>query len=125
MPQDVLESIVSNLLENAKQAGCQHIHLQLEKKTRCILLHVEDDGCGIDELNLKNIFTPFFTTKRQEGGTGLGLSINQSLLRKYGGAIVYSDLKKGMYATRFTLTFPYEEISDAEKEVSLKDRLDN
>ncbi|WP_070971492.1 sensor histidine kinase [Vibrio sonorensis] len=49
------------------------------------LIHIEDQGCGIKEEQLKRIFSPFFTTKRN--GTGLGLSVSQSILSQTGGEL--------------------------------------
>ncbi|MFA7405377.1 MAG: ATP-binding protein, partial [Pelobacteraceae bacterium] len=50
----------------------------------------EDEGCGIPEDNLKNIFDPYFTTKA--GGNGLGLASVQSIIRKHRGHIYVSSI---------------------------------
>ncbi len=58
------------------------------------IVHVKDEGCGIKEEQLKRIFSPFYTTKRD--GTGLGLSVSQSILSQTGGEIrVESKVGKG------------------------------
>ncbi|MFV8462727.1 cache domain-containing protein [Vibrio campbellii] len=63
------------------------------------IVHVEDEGCGIKEEQLKRIFSPFYTTKRD--GTGLGLSVSQSILSQIGGEIrVESEVGKG---SRFSI----------------------
>ncbi|MGY3569779.1 sensor histidine kinase [Vibrio paucivorans] len=49
------------------------------------VIHVQDEGCGIKPEQLKRIFDPFYTTKRD--GTGLGLSVSQSILSQTGGEI--------------------------------------
>ncbi len=49
------------------------------------IIHVKDQGCGIKPENLKRIFSPFYTTKRE--GTGLGLSVSQSILSQTGGEL--------------------------------------
>ncbi|MDE1242438.1 sensor histidine kinase [Vibrio aestuarianus] len=49
------------------------------------IIHIRDQGCGIKPENIKRIFDPFYTTKRN--GTGLGLSVSQSLLSQTGGYI--------------------------------------
>jgi signal transduction histidine kinase len=69
-------------------------------------LSVYDTGEGIKKLDLKNIFKPFFTTKRPGEGTGLGLTICQQLAHKYGG-VLDIDSKEGSW-TRVTLRIPYQ-----------------
>ncbi|KGY11209.1 histidine kinase [Vibrio tubiashii] len=54
-------------------------------KTLGAVIHVQDEGCGIKPENLKRIFSPFYTTKRE--GTGLGLSVSQSILSQSGGEL--------------------------------------
>jgi two-component system NtrC family sensor kinase len=49
------------------------------------IIRVKDEGCGIKPENLKRIFSPFYTTKRD--GTGLGLSVSQSILSQTGGEL--------------------------------------
>jgi signal transduction histidine kinase len=65
-------------------------------------LSVADSGPGIPPETLKNLFSPYFTTK--EGGTGLGLAIVSQLAAHYGGAIeVASEMGKG---TTFSVYLP-------------------
>ncbi len=59
-----------------------------------IQLKFEDIGEGIPPKDLKNIFTPFFTSK--EGGVGLGLAISNRIIEAHGGSIkVISQIGKG------------------------------
>jgi signal transduction histidine kinase len=67
-------------------------------------VRIEDDGEGIPENVLPQIFRPFFTTKAEGRGTGLGLSIVQEILTSHRATIrVESALGKG---TKFTIDFP-------------------
>jgi signal transduction histidine kinase len=50
-----------------------------------LVLTVTDTGRGIPPEHLRNLFTPFFTTK--EGGTGLGLMIVRGLIAQHQGEI--------------------------------------
>ncbi len=65
-------------------------------------ISVRDQGPGISQKVLQNLFVPFFTTKEQ--GTGLGLAISQSIVQKAGGTIqVQTQPGAG---TTFTITLP-------------------
>jgi PAS domain S-box-containing protein len=67
-----------------------------------VRLQVSDQGCGIPQENLKNIFDPYFTTK--SGGTGLGLASVHSIISKHGGYIsVRSSQGRG---TTFEILLP-------------------
>jgi two-component system nitrogen regulation sensor histidine kinase GlnL len=96
--EDALRQVVLNLLKNAAEAartgGKITVRSQVvtdvlikagTKKRKLISLQVEDDGCGMDEERMKNIFTPYYTTKT--GGTGLGLAIANRLIELHGGSI--------------------------------------
>lgn len=66
------------------------------------LINVTDTGQGIKKEHLKNLFTPFFTTKR--GGTGLGLAIVNRIIDNHNGWIdVRSEIGKG---TTFRIHLP-------------------
>lgn len=104
-----LEQVVVNMLINASQAiengeGYIQVETKFDKENNEIIVHIEDNGKGIDEKAIKNIFDPFFTTKRNKGGTGLGLSITYGIIKEHRGCIeVDSRLGQG---TKFTIHFP-------------------
>ncbi|WP_319549045.1 ATP-binding protein [Desulfogranum marinum] len=59
-------------------------------------LTVSDNGNGIDQANMQQIFDPYFTTKRKNGGTGLGLALTNQIVQDHGGhIIVTSEVSKG------------------------------
>jgi signal transduction histidine kinase len=69
-----------------------------------VRVRIQDDGEGIPEDVLPQIFRPFFTTKAEGRGTGLGLSIVQEILASHRAAIrVESVVGRG---TMFTIDFP-------------------
>lgn len=47
---------------------------------KSILIHYHDNGNGMTEEVLKQMFTPFFTTNREEGGTGIGMNIIKTII---------------------------------------------
>lgn len=85
-----VEQVLINLLRNAVDAlsgrAAARIELRaLEDDSGRIAIQVEDNGAGIEEAQLEDIFVPFFTTKRE--GMGVGLSISRRLMRMNHGSI--------------------------------------
>lgn len=68
-----------------------------------IKVSVKDNGPGIAEEHLQQIFDPFFSTKDKDKGTGMGLSIIHGLVHKNKGHIVVDTSPEG---TQFSLFFP-------------------
>ena len=90
--KEQIRQIIQNLILNAVQAMDETGNLLLEIKAvnledtkDYICIKVTDDGCGIEENDLKKVFEPFFTNK--EKGTGLGLAIVSRIVDGYGGRI--------------------------------------
>jgi len=68
------------------------------------VVNVSDNGPGIVEENLNEIFEPFYSTKPTTG-TGLGLGVVKRLIRLYDGRI---DVKsKPGTGTKFSVTLPF------------------
>ena len=66
-------------------------------------IRISDTGTGIPPENLKNIFMPFFSTKKY--GTGLGLTICYNIIKSHKGSIeIESKLNKG---TTFIIELPF------------------
>jgi two-component system NtrC family sensor kinase len=101
-----INQVLTNLVMNAGQAVELNgiVAIRSEVVGSDIKIHIIDNGCGMDEVTLKNIFNPFFTTKAEGEGTGLGLSISFDIMQEHGGSIdVRSREGKG---TTFTLILP-------------------
>lgn len=108
--EETIKIVVFNLLNNAADAfgetNKKECKLELRAKfdSNMLILEVEDNGPGMAEDVLENVFNPFFTTK--DKGTGLGLYIVSSELEKIGGDIsVTSKLGQGSI---FTVRIPAE-----------------
>jgi two-component system nitrogen regulation sensor histidine kinase GlnL len=70
--------------------------------SRMVAIEVTDDGTGIPQEDLENIWTPFYSTK--SGGTGLGLTICHKIVSEHRGMIkAESDPGHG---TKFTVLLP-------------------
>ena len=85
-----LQQVVLNLVMNAIEA-MQSVQSRVLKvksnQSNAEMVHVsiEDTGTGIDPSNLKQVFSPLFTTK--ERGMGMGLSICHSIIESHNGRI--------------------------------------
>jgi PAS domain S-box-containing protein len=105
-----LNQVFLNLLVNAMQAiDSAHrtdgrIQLNAGVKGAEVVVEVADNGCGIPEEVLPQIFNPFFTTKAVGDGTGLGLSITHSMVQDHGGRLEV-DSTPGQ-GTRFRVILP-------------------
>ncbi|MEL7145200.1 MAG: ATP-binding protein [Bacteroidota bacterium] len=100
---ELIEQVMINLLKNGLEAlhenGSVHVSLSVKDNYQ---INIADDGSGISDEVLENIFTPFFTTK--EEGSGIGLSLSRQIIRKHGGDMaVKSKLGEG---TEFTIYLP-------------------
>lgn len=84
--QDTLIGALTNLIENAVQAGGAQVRLKVHLFQRAQLLHVaiSDDGPGIAPDILARLGEPFVTTKTT--GTGLGLPVVKAVMAAHRGA---------------------------------------
>ena len=119
----MVNQIIVNLCNNAVQAmkekgGCITVRGSLitDGDSMKYAVTVSDNGPGMSPEIQKQIFTPFFTTKKQGEGTGLGLSVVQDLIHEVSGeSNVVSVEGKG---TRFDILFPVFQIQEEEKRTS-------
>ncbi len=94
-----LANIIINAIESMTLDAGQ-LTLGVHSKNGKCLIQIEDNGCGINKVNLKNIFNPYYSNKA--GGLG-GLVSTYEILRKNHIKVnVESSLGKG---TRFDLLF--------------------
>jgi len=102
-----LKQVVVNLVVNAMQSipggGILRVATRFDHSTA--IIEVEDNGVGMTEDVMDQIFNPFFTTKDVGEGTGLGLSVVHGIVSAHGGTIdVGSEVGKG---SRFTVQLPH------------------
>jgi nitrogen-specific signal transduction histidine kinase/CheY-like chemotaxis protein len=101
--------VVLNLLTNAAEAipegqRDQTITLALEAREGWAVLSVSDTGRGMSREVQSQLFTPFFTTRPQDGGTGLGLSICFGIVEALGGRLEVSSAEG--VGSRFEVWLP-------------------
>lgn len=101
-----LTQVFVNLLANAAQAieDRGEVRVRTDSVDGMTIIEVIDDGCGIPEGNLPNLFQPFFTTKPPGVGTGLGLWMVRKLVEEFGGVI--EACSEGGTGATFTVRLP-------------------
>ncbi len=108
VPLIFVVQIIFNLIVNASQAmknmtTSKELILKISAQEKVVHIDVIDNGPGIPEDKLSQLFKPFFTTKTQ--GTGLGLVLSRNLALKMGGNLEYlvNNIGKGAH---FRLMLP-------------------
>ena len=99
-----MKQVLLNLVTNAIEASPEGevVVLRCYNSRRSIVFEVIDCGCGIPPDKRRDVFYPFFTTKKE--GTGLGLVTAKKIVEAHGGYLDVSDNpKKG---TIFRVSLP-------------------
>ena len=99
-----IENVVSNAISIRGDAGGGVVEITLEAGTDTVLVHVDDDGKGVPEVDHERIFASGVTNRR--GGTGLGLPLARKVAEAHGGSLRVSTSRLG--GARFTLALPME-----------------
>ena len=102
--ENQLKQVFFNLIKNAAEAmrdGGELI-IRIREDQEKVFIQFCDNGKGISQENMSQIFKPYFTTK--SSGSGLGMMIVQRILKEHGATIgIDSQLETG---TQVTLSFP-------------------
>jgi two-component system sensor histidine kinase TctE len=103
-----LGEVVNNLLDNALRYGGPHVMLRVAPRGEGgAEVIVEDDGPGVPEEHLAQLFEPFWRGERadlrNDGGTGLGLTIAREVVQRLGGRIEAAT-RPEVQGLRFTIT---------------------
>jgi signal transduction histidine kinase/CHASE1-domain containing sensor protein/CheY-like chemotaxis protein len=118
----VFQNLIINADQSMHEGGTVEIHAENAivhtntelplQEGKYVKITIHDQGRGISEEHLQNIFDPYFTTK--EKGRGLGLTISFSIIKSHNGHIsAESELGSG---TTFTIYLPASEKKTAPKE---------
>ncbi|PZU09902.1 MAG: histidine kinase [Sphingomonas sp.] len=81
-----IAQILTNMLDNAHEAGAGHIQMIVEIRDGILVLTVQDDGNGFPPDMLETIGQPYRSSKDRRGA-GLGLFLAVNVLRKLGGRL--------------------------------------
>ncbi|MFZ4256107.1 tetrathionate respiration histidine kinase TtrS [Raoultella terrigena] len=109
LPPVLLEQVLANLILNAAQAGATAVWLEATGEAGGLRITLQDNGGGIDDALMQQVFQPFVTSRRE--GMGLGLVICQRLVRYCQGeiAIVNRVAPDGLAGAAVILDFTHRE----------------
>ena len=115
---ELLKQVFMNIILNAIQAMTEGgiIKICTADKDGNLAVEVTDEGMGVDEENIENIFDPFFSTK--EKGTGLGLSIAHKIMQSHNGYI--RARRNNGNGSTFCLYFPVNETGREGKSLTYR-----
>ncbi len=90
--EDGMKQVFINLLKNACEALVEDgvITVTLTRKDNNVLITIRDNGPGMDQHKMDNLYQPFFTTKQE--GTGLGMMISKKIIVDQGGTMAVSSM---------------------------------
>lgn len=95
-----------NLIRNALQATANNpqpeIKVEAGKGAACSFIQVTDNGEGIPQDRLDDIFIPFYSTKKE--GSGIGLPLSRRIMQLHGGELIVNS--EPGEKTVFSMTFP-------------------
>ena len=111
---DMICKAVTNLLDNAAYAVVKKIQKDPQFVPEISLavsiaegkysLKVRDNGTGIEEKNLGQIYDPFFTTKTTGEAAGVGLYLTREIIQNHGGDVSVASVQDEY--TEFIITLP-------------------
>lgn len=101
----IFDNLISNALKYQKpEEPNQKVYIDVKANKEMAFIQIEDNGIGILEKDLKNIFTMFFRSSSTATGLGIGLFIVREAIAKLNGQItVQSERDEG---TKFILEIP-------------------
>jgi signal transduction histidine kinase len=98
----IITPLFINALEAMPFGG--EVVISVHKVENTVELKIKDDGCGINNDVVKNIYEPLYTTKARGLNLGLGLSIVKEIVELHNGTINVNS-KRGV-GTEFTIRIP-------------------
>ena len=102
-----LSSVISNVIQNALNACDEEPAIEIWAgaiNQHMMLIRISDNGPGIPENCIDQVFDPFFTTRAN--GTGLGLAVLASVVQQHGGTVHAANRESR--GAQFTILLPVE-----------------
>ncbi|HBH35056.1 MAG TPA: PAS domain-containing sensor histidine kinase, partial [Gammaproteobacteria bacterium] len=112
--RQVFSNLISNALQATRESDNPRVNIEamveLGLEGTAVRIDICDNGCGISDADLDNIFEPFYTTRAK--GTGLGLAIVKRILDQHKATISVSDnVPKGSCITVILPVSPASKIT--------------
>jgi two-component system NtrC family sensor kinase len=108
--QQVLVALMINAIEamastrGRPEGGVLKVEAECDPQADALVVHVVDNGPGMEDTVRAHIFEPFFTTKTDSKGVGLGLAIAYGIVERHNGTI--SVESRPGQGTEFTIRLP-------------------
>lgn len=83
----IFRNLITNAIKFRSPDRALSIHVNIRKQSKWATLSITDNGRGLTEEQVKNLFSPFVRHHSGTEGTGLGLSIVRNLVERLGGEI--------------------------------------
>jgi len=101
--KEAFNNIIKNCIEHTPKGG--RVGVDIEGNTIFSRVTIKDNGEGIEQCDIANIFDRFYKSKKSNNkdSVGIGLSISKSIIESHNGYI-YVESKKGI-GTSFIITF--------------------
>ncbi len=106
--EELIEWVVENILKNAIDATGERGRIQIEvlhrHETECVEVRITDEGRGMTAAEVKQAFSPGYSTKSR--GWGLGLTLAKRIVEDYHGGHIYIERSEPGKGTTFVVAFP-------------------
>ena len=107
--KELIEWVVENVLKNAVDAtegskGVIDVDVVRRKETESVEVRIADQGRGMNTNELKQAFSPGFTTKQR--GWGLGLTLAKRIVEDYHGGRIWVEKSAPGRGTTLVISFP-------------------
>jgi hypothetical protein len=107
--KELIEWVVENVLKNAidatdKKRAKIDVELARRSETETVEVRITDQGKGMTAREMKQVFTPGFTTKQR--GWGLGLTLAKRIVEDYHGGRIWVERSQPGKGSTFVISFP-------------------
>lgn len=106
--RELLGRVVHNLADNSRKYGANMLIFRAKKEAHTATIYMEDNGPGVPENQLPNIFEPFYrgdaARTKPAAGSGIGLAVVKRSVQQMGGSVRAENIPGS--GLRIVLTLP-------------------